>query len=31
MDAVARGRLRTLWRDAVERCKGWARAGRDPA
>jgi glycerol kinase len=31
MDAAARRRLQTLWREAVERCKGWARAGRDPA
>ena len=28
MDAAGRARLRALWRDAVERCKGWARVGR---
>jgi glycerol kinase len=28
MEAAARARLRALWRDAVERSRGWARAGR---
>ena len=28
MEAGARARLRALWRDAVERSRGWARAGR---
>jgi glycerol kinase len=28
METAARGRLRALWRDAVERSRGWARAGR---
>ena len=28
MEAADRARLRALWRDAVERSRGWARAGR---
>jgi len=28
METAARARLRALWRDAVERSRGWARAGR---
>ena len=28
MEAAARARLRALWRDAVERSRGWANAGR---
>ncbi len=29
MDQATRGRIRARWRDAVERCKGWADAGSD--
>ena len=31
MDPAARGRMLAMWRDAVERSKGWANAGRDAA
>ena len=31
MDAASRGRMRAVWRDAVQRSKGWARAGSDSA